>query len=166
MEVVTRLRYVAALTSTFLVAVTAACDAAPEPTTAESGDASQVAPSASAPLRVPGDPATWMLRPGQLPQQSSTGFTALVTRLGCNGGVTGQVLAPEIQLSTSEVVVTFEVAPKQTGSATCPGNDEVAYEVDLGEQLRGRALVDGQCLPGADARRTAFCSAGPTRFRP
>lgn len=69
-------------------------------------------------------------------------------------------------MSESEVVVTFSVAPKQPGAAACPGNDQVSYEVDLGEPLRDRALVDGQCLPGAEAATTSFCATGPTRFRP
>ena len=113
-----------------------------------------------------GDPAVWNLKPDQSLEVSSTTFTALVSRLGCNGGVTGQVLAPEIRMSGSEVVVTFSVAPKQPGPATCPGNDEVSYQVDLGEPLQGRAIVDGQCLPGREAATTVFCASGPTRFRP
>ncbi|SBV29526.1 hypothetical protein GA0070620_5103 [Micromonospora krabiensis] len=69
-------------------------------------------------------------------------------------------------MSASEVVVTFSVAPKQPGAAACPGNNQVSYEVDLGELLRDRALVDGQCLPDGEAPTTSFCATGPTRFRP
>src|SRR3954454_7464694 len=61
-------------------------------------------------------------------QGSSTKFTALVSRLGCHGGVTGQVLRPEIHRTESEVVVTFRVALKRSRAASCPGNDQVAYE--------------------------------------
>jgi hypothetical protein len=115
---------------------------------------------------VRGDAAVWDLKPDQSLERSSTTFTALVSRLGCNSGVTGQVLAPEIRMSESDVVVIFTVAPKQPGPAACPGNDEVSYEVDLGEPLQGRVIVDGQCLPGREAATTAFCASGPTRFRP
>ena len=107
-----------------------------------------------------------MLKPGQTLQGSSTRFTALVSRLDCNSGVTGQVLAPHIRLSESAIVVTFTVAPKQSGDATCPGNAQVATEADLGEPLRGRALKDGQCLPGGQAGGTAFCIPDATRFKP
>jgi hypothetical protein len=69
-------------------------------------------------------------------------------------------------MSESEVVVTFSVVPKQPGPAGCPGNDEISYEVDLGEPLQGRAIVDGQCLRGREAATTAFCASGSTRFRP
>jgi hypothetical protein len=104
--------------------------------------------------------------PDQSVQKSSTKFTALVSRLGCNSGVTGQVLAPEIQMSESEVVVTFSVAPRQPGPATCPGNDQVSYEVDLGEPLGNRAFIDGHCLPGGEAATTSLCVPDSTRFRP
>jgi hypothetical protein len=69
-------------------------------------------------------------------------------------------------MSESEVVVTFSVAPKQPGPAECQDNDQVPYEVDLGEPLRARALVDGQCLPGGEAATTSMCARGATRFSP
>jgi len=98
--------------------------------------------------------------------RSSRTFTALVSRLGCNNGATGQVLAPEIHMSESEVVVTFSVAPKEPGAANCLGNDEVAYEVDLGERVLDRELVDGQVLPGGEAVTTSFCVPDSTRYKP
>lgn len=112
------------------------------------------------------DAAVWVLGPDQSLQRSSTKFTALVSRLGCNNGVTGQVLAPEIHTSEAEVVVTFFVAPKQRGAAACQSNNQVSYDVDLDAPLQGRALVDGQCLPGEEAATTAFCVPDATRFRP
>jgi hypothetical protein len=117
------------------------------------------------PAMAGGDAAVWFLAPDQDLQRSSTTFIALVSRLGCNSGVTGQVLEPEIRTSESEVVVTFSVA-KQLGPADCPSNDQVPYEVDLGEPLQARALVDGQCLPGGAAATTSFCVPDATRFRP
>ena len=69
-------------------------------------------------------------------------------------------------MSESEVVVTFSVLPKQSGAADCPSNDQVSYEVDLGEPLRARALVDGQCLPGGAAATASFCVPDSVRFRP
>jgi hypothetical protein len=69
-------------------------------------------------------------------------------------------------MSAAEVVVTFSVAPQQLGAADCQGNDQIPFEVDLGEPLQGRALVDGQCLPGGEAATTSFCVPDATRFRP
>jgi hypothetical protein len=162
----TRFRLVSVLVWTSLAALTAACGAATEPSTAGSGGTSEPESSTSAQTRAGGDAAVWGIGPDQSLLRSSTKFTALVSRLGCNNGVTGQVLAPEIHMSESEVVVTFSVAPKQPGAATCPGNDQVSYQVDLGEPLQDRALVDGRCLPGGEAATTSFCLTGPTRFRP
>jgi hypothetical protein len=102
--------------------------------------------------------------PNEKLQPSSTSFLAVVWRQGCNGGRTGQVLAPTIQKTESEIVVTFSVTPKQTGAAACPGNNEVTYKVDLGEPLGGRALVDGQCV-GNEAK-SGFCREGSVRFKP
>jgi hypothetical protein len=147
MDVGIRFRRLSLLAVASLAALTTACGAATDSSTR-------------------GDPAVWFLGLDQELQESTTTFTALVSRLGCNDGVTGQVLEPEIRMSESEVVVTFSVAPKQPGPATCPDNDEVSYEVDLGEPLGARALVDGQCLPGGEAATTSFCRPGATRFRP
>src|SRR3954468_21029113 len=83
------------------LAGTSACDddAATEPATGAPAEtaadgASPKAPAdgASAMATVQGDPAVWVLRPGEDLQRSSTRFTAVVWRLDCNDGVTGQVL--------------------------------------------------------------------------
>ena len=148
MKVMTRFRLASVLLWTCLAALMPACGAVTEPSTAPSGRASEIEANTSAKTSAGGDAAVWFLKPDRRLQRSSTRFTALVSRLGCNGGVTGKVSAPEIHLTESEVVVTFTVVLKQPGAAACPGNDQVSYEVDLGEPLQGRALVDGQCLPG------------------
>jgi hypothetical protein len=163
MEVLTRSLLSVAWMS--LATLTAACGAAGAPPSAGSGT-SKPEVGTSATMSASGDAAVWFVKPGQTLQASSTRFTALVSRLGCNSGVTGHVLAPEIHLTRSEVVVTFAVAPKQSDAGTCPSNDEVAYEVVLGEPLQGRALVDGQCRPGGEAATTSFCDPESTRFKP
>lgn len=160
MDVTTGPRLVPFMIGASVAALTAACGAAAGPSTSASGDAPETA------ITVDGDAAVWALRPNSSIDRSSTTFTALVSRLGCNSGVTGKVLAPEIQMSKSAVVVTFSVAPGKPGGANCQGNNEVAYEVDLGEPLLDRKLVDGQCLPGGEAVTTSFCVPDATRYKP
>jgi hypothetical protein len=128
--------------------------------------------------RVAGDPAVWMTASGwaaanYLPpvaeavtSESST-FTAQVTRLGCSSGITGEVLAPEIVLSETEIVVTFSVDPlPQDRNYACPGNDLVPDVVELGEAIGPRQLVDGACLPGGAAETTTLCADGAVRWHP
>lgn len=110
---------------------------------------------------VEGDTAVWDLDPASLPTESSTAVTALVTRLGCNGGRTGKVLEPVVSADGEQVVVTFSVEPVPGGD--CPGNDSVPYVVELGGPLGDRELVDGACLSG-DAASTSHCSDGAVRW--
>jgi hypothetical protein len=165
MEMMTRSRLVSVVVWTSLATLMPSCGATTEPSPARSDGASETKASTSAKASARGDAAVWFLKQDQKLQRSSTKFTALVSRLGCNNGVTGQVLAPEIHASGSEVVVTFFVGAKLPGVATCRGNNQVSFEVDLVEPLQDRALVDGHCL-GREASTTAFCVPDATRFRP
>jgi hypothetical protein len=111
--------------------------------------------------------ATWMLAPGQRPGPDDTTFTVLVTRLGCNGGVTGEPQPPAVDYRDGQVVLTFVVEPGEPSSATCPGNEPVAYDVSLEEPLGDRQLVDGQCLADGAARNIADCDVKRgVRFTP
>ncbi|SNT18642.1 hypothetical protein SAMN06264365_1551, partial [Actinoplanes regularis] len=167
MAVTTRLRLSSVLVLTSLVTLMSACAASTSPSTARSDGNFRIEASSPAKTSAPGEAAAvWFLKPDQSLKETSTRFTAFVSRLGCNGGITGQVLAPEIHMHQSEVVVTFMVAPRQPAGARCPGNDPVSYEVNLGEPLQGRALVDGQCRPGGEAVGTSLCAPDATRFRP
>ncbi len=114
----------------------------------------------------PGDAAVWYVDEKERLTSTSTGFTATVSRLGCNGGVTGDVVPPDIVYGESEIVVTFWVTPKQRGDASCPGNDFVAFSVQLSEPIGVRTLVDGVCRGGGGASTTAFCSPDEVRYRP
>jgi len=97
----------------------------------------------------PGDPATWRIDPTAPPSADARSFTALVSRSGCNGGVTGTPLEPEVVKGETWIAVSFDVVPKAYGGE-CPTNDLVPYEVHLGEELGDRSLVDGRCLqPGS-----------------
>jgi hypothetical protein len=109
--------------------------------------------------------ATWVVAPDEELSSGTTTFTALVTRLGCNSGVTGTVEEPRVRLTDEQVILTFQVSPGDPAEAECPGNDAVPYVVELPEPLGDRALVDGACEDRAIAG-TAPCSAGAVRFVP
>lgn len=89
-----------------------------------------------------GDEATWTLAPGQTIEAETRTFTVLVTRSGCNGGVTGAVNDPTIEMTDDTVALTFTVRTRPPGAATCPGNDAVPYEVELPQPLGDRSLKD------------------------
>ena len=109
--------------------------------------------------------ATWDLAPDQTIDANTTTFVALVTRLGCNSGVTGDVNDPDIEVTDEEVVLTFTVSPGEPHAATCRGNEQVPYEVQLPETLGGRELVDGECASG-EASSTEPCQPNGVRYSP
>ena len=131
----------------------------PQPEPAQDADPTDTTPPAGA-------AAVWTLAERTAVTGSSTRFVALVTRLECNSGVTGGVLPPDVLVTDTEVVVTFAVEPREAGNADCQGNDQVAHDVLLDEPLGARTLVDGQCLPGAEAATTSHCRQGGTRWEP
>ncbi len=112
-----------------------------------------------------GDTAVWSVKAGENLSNSSQSFTVQVSRLGCNGGVTGAVLEPTITFGDSEIVVTFAVESLPPGMYTCPSNVEVPSVVNLGQPIGDRKLVDGACRAN-EARTTSFCIDGATRWSP
>jgi hypothetical protein len=106
----------------------------------------------------PGDAATWTVSPEGEPSPTGSTFTALVTRTGCAGGETGTVLRPGIRLLEDAVEIRFTVESLPPGTiATCQGNTAVPVEVDIGEPLGTRVLVDGACNKETQAAGTAAC---------
>ncbi|QDO86990.1 hypothetical protein FNH13_00545 [Ornithinimicrobium ciconiae] len=100
-------------------------------------------PSDSAPSD--GDPASWrLLDPGSLTMESQT-LRVGVTRAGCSGGRTGQVLEPVVTAESDRVLVRIDVEPLPSGEYACPGNDEVEVDVVLDEPLGRRDLFDLAC---------------------
>ena len=164
-------RLVPLLVLVCLMAGVVGCHTTAEPSGAVSASP-PVTTTAPTPSGSPADPghdgeaAVWSVAPGQNLQPSTRTFTALVTRLDCNSGVTGDVLPPEVRADGSRIVVTFLVTPKRADAARCPANDQVRFEVDLGEALQRRSLVDGHCLPGQPGVRTVFCLPDGVRFTP
>jgi hypothetical protein len=117
---------------------------------------------------LPGDTAdaSWTLAPGQEVGPTSKQLDVLVTRVGCNSGVTGDVEAPEIEVTSDRVIVRFVVTPGEPGTADCQGNQEVPFRLKLPEPLGDRALADGQCLTNDDVASTVFCADGGLRYQP
>ena len=110
--------------------------------------------------------ASWTLAPGQEVGPMSEQLQVLVTRVGCNSGVTGEVEEPEVEVESDRVIVTFVVTPGEPESADCQGNPEVPFLLTLPEPLGSRALADGQCLSSDDVAGTAFCADGGLRYQP
>lgn len=110
--------------------------------------------------------ASWTLAPGQEVGPTSKQLEVLVTRVGCNSGVTGEVEEPEVEVKSDRVIVTFVVTPGEPGSANCQGNPEVPFLLTLPEPLGNRALADGRCLANDDVASTAFCADGGLRYEP
>ena len=141
--------------------------AAPPTTTVPVSAGSTATELPPATLDAPGDVAVWKLESPSATAPPSTTFTALVSRLGCSGGVTGEVLEPTVEASDTEIIVTFFVASLDSDlEQTCPGNDEVRYEVSLDEPIGDRPLLDGSCRSGGEAASTFFCAAGAARWVP
>lgn len=109
--------------------------------------------------------ATWDFTKGQTPDSDTTAFTVEVTRLGCNSGETGTVNDPDIEMTDTQVVITFTVSPGEPRSADCQGNNAVSYDVELPEALGERELVDGGCA-STEATSTAPCQRSGVRYTP
>lgn len=109
--------------------------------------------------------AIWDLAPQQTLDANTTTFTAMVTRLSCNSGVTGEPNDPAIDVTGDQVVITFTVSPGEPSNADCQGNDQVSQEVELPEALGDRELVDGECASN-EANDTAPCQPSGVRYRP
>lgn len=112
-----------------------------------------------------GATAVWAVSDTEPPNPTNRYFTAVVTRLECSSGETGEVRDPAIAVDGDRIVVTFAVEPLPDGEYTCPSNNLVPYVVELDEPLGNRDLVDGACLSG-EAASTSHCSGGAVRWSP
>lgn len=111
-----------------------------------------------------GQAATWTIDTAEPPNSDTVSFPELVTRTACSGGVTGDVLDPQIVSEPDRIVITFTVAAlNPSATYTCPGNTAVRTVVNLDEPVGDRSLVDGACLDGSPAQRSVVCETGPVR---
>lgn len=113
---------------------------------------------------VDGDAAVWSISRGVELTSETTSFTANVSRLDCNSGVTGKVLEPQLDYGDSQVILTFGVEPAAGGAHDCQGNQRVPYKVVLTEPVGARELVDGACLDDEEAGTTSHCSPDGVRW--
>ncbi|MGC4111598.1 MAG: hypothetical protein QM747_14495 [Nocardioides sp.] len=110
-----------------------------------------------------GDEAVWELAGTDGLTQTSQVFTAIVTRVGCSGGMQGHPVKPVIEPGKASIVITFRIAPHFSGAADCQGTPGVPYTVRLPEPLGDRTLVDGDCRSGTID--IGDCRAGGVRLR-
>lgn len=103
-----------------------------------------------------GETAVWEVDPARPPRADALVIAAMVSRLACASGETGEVYAPSVVEKDDEVVVTFTVAPLREGVALCPANKPVPYSVTLDRPLGDRVLLDGAC-ERKDAKTTSWC---------
>lgn len=142
------------------VALAASGCTASSPPSGGGPGASASPPSA---VRETGDTATWQVAAADTVDVETTALTLEVTRLGCSGGVTGDLLAPWIVYEDDRIVIQVDAAPLGDDAYDCQGNDAVPVEVELEEPIGDRELVDGACLEG-EATATAACADGAVRW--
>lgn len=110
-----------------------------------------------------GDTATWELLEPAAVNPTSQWLQVGVTRLGCSGGETGEVLEPQVSYEDERIVIRTDVEKLPDGNYHCQGNDVVPVEVHLDQAIGGRDLVDAACLEG-DAVGTAGCAESAVRW--
>jgi hypothetical protein len=92
----------------------------------------------------PPEPAVWRLPNGQVVNEDTREFVALVLEVSCASGRSseGRIVGPEIEYTDETVTVTFGVRPLK-GFRTCQGNPETPIRVTLAEPVGDRRLRDG-----------------------
>lgn len=120
-------------------------------------------PATSTP--VAGDPGEWkLLDPSEVTAETTTLHLG-VSRAGCAGGVTGEVLAPKVAFEAGRITIQADVAPLPEGAYTCQSNDFVPITVELAEPVGDRELFDALCLDTVRLTHS-YCMDGGVRWRP
>jgi len=111
--------------------------------------------------------AYWVFDPNWQQDLAATEIPVLVSRVGCNGGRTGQVNPPFIAVydgvtsaleELHQLFVTFTVSPPPPEMAACPTNAAVPYLLQLPAPLGTFTdLMDGICAADSTANNTTFC---------
>jgi hypothetical protein len=113
-------------------------------------------------LELPGlDAATWNLPLDVAPAPDLRRFSAEVSEVPCVGGrvADGRILPPLLMRQMTQVVVIFAIVPPPAtgGPMACPRAPPARYEVDLGEPLGGRELLDGSTIPPRSPEQASCC---------
>ena len=113
-------------------------------------------------LELPGlDAATWNLPLDVAPAADLRRFTAEVSEVPCVGGrpADGRILPPLVLRQVTRVVVIFGVVPPSAtgGPMACPRAPATRYDVDLGEPLGPRELLDGATIPERSPVQISCC---------
>lgn len=111
-----------------------------------------------------GDAAIWRPAPEQSLGAQTESLAVQVQRIGCNDGVTGDVLPPVIRYEEARIIVSYFVSPIQDGVHNCQSNEIVEVELQLSEPLNNRELVDGNCL-GTEYESMPLCDGETTWWR-
>jgi hypothetical protein len=122
----------------------------------------QPAGSCAPALELPGlNAATWTFDVGMGPDPATQRFVALVSEVPCVGGrpADGRVLAPIVRREATRVLVIFGIDPPAVvgGPAACPRAPATRFEVDLGQPLGNRELLDGSTIPPRDPILVTCC---------
>ncbi|WP_104109084.1 hypothetical protein [Arthrobacter sp. N199823] len=131
------------------------------------GCASSTPVAGSPPSQSPesGDPGEWkLLAPDQVTPESTT-LQLGVSRASCAGGVTGEVLIPQLTYEAGRITIRTDVAPLPDGAYTCQSNDFVPITVELQEAVGSRELFDALCLDSNRAGHS-YCMDGGVRWAP
>ncbi|AIY03931.1 hypothetical protein ART_4332 [Arthrobacter sp. PAMC 25486] len=103
-------------------------------------------PAGSQPSAGSGDPGQWqLLDPSEVTPEAIT-LQLGVSRVGCAGGATGEVLKPQVTFEGGRIIIQTDVAPLPEGAYTCQSNDLVPITVELQEPVGNRELLDARCL--------------------
>jgi hypothetical protein len=99
-------------------------------------------------------PARWTVDPAQPPGPEDTSFSALVQEVGCSGGreIEGKLLPPVVEYGDDAIVIRLFLEPLARGFHTCPLRHPTKFTVPLAEPIGERELIDGNDLPGLEAR--------------
>ena len=100
-------------------------------------------------------PASWWLDPAAAPlSPDATTIPALITERACASGQPpgDRVVAPEVFSSEAAILATVWIR-RQQGGQDCQGNPAVPLEIELGQPVGDRQLLDGSEIPPRDASR-------------
>jgi len=99
--------------------------------------------------------AHWSLPVDSHVDPASTSVTILVQEQGCSSGQVPSIAKPQVELGATSVTIAVRTRERLALTQSCQSNPGEPYEVDLGEPLGDRALIDAY---GGFADNT-----GPTR---